>query len=232
MELMTDILIGAVASLVASVVWFVGGQIILTIKSRERIYFLLERLYDCADQFDTAIQFNITETAEVQADKILEYAARIREEIKFLTFLGKKKQLFNTLLYNAYYTTSYYKRLWVGYNEDQERNAILTKFKNKYYYSVPIYSKRESEPVKERSFLIVSVVLMQELNSKSVKKALEQNFFINKRHNARLIETYQKLVATQNFKSTIQLNKYDLREKTFTKEKYYMYLSKMLKNCK
>ena len=91
---MNDIIIGAVASLVASLIWFFGGQIIQTIKSREKIYFLLERLYDCADQFDTAIQFDIADVAEVQADKILEYAARIREETKAFTFLGKKKKLF------------------------------------------------------------------------------------------------------------------------------------------
>ena len=229
---MNDIIIGAVASLVASLIWFFGGQIIQTIKSREKIYFLLERLYDCADQFDTAIQFDIADIAEVQADKILEYAARIREETKAFTFLGKKKKLFNTLLYNMYYTVSYYKRLWVGYDKERERNAILTKFKNKYYYSVPIYELKESGYVEERSFLIVSVVIMQELNDhKSVKKALENNLFVHKEHNARLVETYTELIAALNFKSSIKLNKYDLREKTFTQEEYKKYLSKVLKKC-
>lgn len=229
---MNDIIIGAVASLVASLIWFFGGQIIQTIKSREKIYFLLERLYDCADQFDTAIQFDIADVAEVQADKILEYAARIREETKAFTFLGKKKKLFNTLLYNMYYTVSYYKRLWVGYDKERERNAILTKFKNKYYYSVPIYERKEQGYVEERSFLIVSVVIMQGLNDqKSVKKALENNLFVHKEHNARLVETYTELIAALNFKSSIKLNKYDLREKTFTQEEYKKYLSKVLKKC-
>lgn len=229
---MNDIIIGAVASLVASLIWFFGGQIIQTIKSREKIYFLLERLYDCADQFDTAIQFDIADVAEVQADKILEYAARIREETKAFTFLGKKKKLFNTLLYNMYYTVSYYKRLWVGYDKERERNAILTKFKNKYYYSVPIYERKEQGYVEERSFLIVSVVIMQGLNDhKSVKKTLENNLFVHKEYNARLVETYTELIAALNFKSSIKLNKYDLREKTFTQEEYKKYLSKVLKKC-
>lgn len=229
---MNDIIIGAVASLVASLIWFFGGQIIQTIKSREKIYFLLERLYDCTDQFDTAIQFDIADVAEVQADKILEYAARIREEIKTFTFLGKKNKLFNTLLYNMYYTVSHYKRLWVGYDKERERNAILTKFKNKYYYSVPIYERKEQGYVEKRSFLIVSVVIMQGLNDhKSVKKALENNLFVHKEHNARLVETYTELIAALNFKSSIKLNKYDLREKTFTQKEYKKYLSKVLKKC-
>ena len=119
---MNEIILGAVASLVASVIWFFGGQLILTIKSREKISFLLERLFDCAEQFETAIVFSMADVAETQADKILEYTARIREEMKALTFLGKKKKLFNTVLYNAYYTVSYYKRLSVGYDGEREQH--------------------------------------------------------------------------------------------------------------
>ena len=228
---MNEIIVGAVASLVASVIWFFGGQLILTIKSREKISFLLERLFDCAEQFDTAMQFGISDIAEMQADKILEYSARIREETKVFTFFGKKKKFFYTLLYNMYYTISCYKRLSVGYNGKEERDAILRKFKRKYYYSVSVYDKKETERVREYNFLTLSIAVMQELNNKySVKKALEKNLFINKKWNTNLSETYSKLIASLNFKSSHQISKYDLREKTFTKEDYCEYISDKLKN--
>lgn len=100
---MNEIIVGTVASLVASVIWFFGGQLILTIKSREKISFLLERLFDCAEQFDTAMQFGIADIAEMQADKILEYSARIREETKAFTYLGKKEVLLHIAIQHILY---------------------------------------------------------------------------------------------------------------------------------
>ena len=151
--------------------------------------------------------------------------------MKALTFLGKKKKLFNTVLYNAYYTVSYYKRLSVGYDGEREQQAILNKFKRKYYYSVPIYDKKDEERIREHNFLSFSVVVMQELNNNtSVKEALEKNLFVNKEWNVNLSKTYMKLIASLNFKSSIRINKYDLREKIFTKDEYHHYITKKLKD--
>lgn len=228
---MNEIIIGAIASLVASVIWFFGGQLILTIRSREKIGFLLERLFDCAEQFDTAMKFDIVDIAEVQTDKILEYSARIIEQIKTFSFFGKKKKLFYTVLYNAYYTVSHYKRLWVGYKQDQERTAILCKFKRKYYYFVTIYDKGKKGIDQQVNFFTLSVAIMQELNNTTfIKKALENNYYIDRRWNTKLVETYTDLIDAINFKSSIKSSKYDWREKTFSQDEYQKFISKKLKN--
>lgn len=230
---MNEIVIGAVASLVASIIWFLGGELVLTFKSRQKLGFLIEMLYDCAEQFDSAMVFKQADIAEFQSDKILEYSARIREETKKFTFMRKKKKLFNTVLYNLYYTISYYKRLSVGYEGQQEQKAKLSKFKRKYYYSIPIYSNNINHRLDERSFLLVSVMLLQELNNKwLVKKALEDNFYIQKKWNVNLLETYLKLIAPLNFnsKSLSLINKYDLRGQIFTGEEYEKYINKKIKN--
>lgn len=229
---MNEIVLGVVASLVASVIWFFGGQLILTIKSREKINFLLERLYDCAEQFDTAIVFSIADVAETQVDKILEYTARIREEMKTLTFFGKKKKFFNTILFNAYYTVSYYKRLSVGYDGEREQLAILNKFKRKYYYSVPVYDKNDEEHIREYNFLLFSVAIMQALNNKYlVKEALKNNLFVHEKWNINIITTYLKLISLLSFKSEYKMSKYDLREKTFKQEEYQHYIKRKLKDA-
>lgn len=107
----------------------------------------------------------------------------------------------------------------------------MRKFKRKYYYSVSVYDKKETERVREYNFLTLSIAVMQELNNKySVKKALEKNLFINKKWNTNLSEIYSKLIASLNFKSSHKISKYDLREKTFTKEDYCEYISDKLKN--
>ena len=228
---MNEIILGAVASLVASVIWFFGGQLILTIKSREKISFLLERLFDCAEQFETAIVFSMADVAETQADKILEYTARIREEMKAFTFFGKKKKLFNTVLYNAYYTVSYYKRLSVGYDGEREQQAILNKFKRKYYYYVPIYDKKDEERVREQNFLSLSVAVMQALNNKySVKEALKNNLFVHVEWHTNIGTTYLKMISFLSFRLDHKTSKYDLREKVFKQEEYRQYISEKLKD--
>lgn len=228
---MNEIILGAVASLVASLIWFFGGQLILTIKSREKISFMLELLYNCADQFDTAMTFGMVNVAETQVDKILEYSAQIRNEIMPLTYWGKKKKLFNTVLYNMYYTTSYYKRVWAGTDGTEEAKAILNKFKRKYYYSVPVCYRDEDMGTDQSSYLIFSVVLMQELNNRySVKEALENNYFVRKDEHCNIKETYLSLIAGSNFKSSIRINKYDLREKLFTQDEYHQYIERKLRN--
>lgn len=226
-----EVIMSIALSLIASLVWFMGGQLLLTLKSREKISFMLELLYNCADQFDTAMVFGLVDVAEAQVDKILEYSAQIRNEIMPLTYWGKKKKLFNTILYNMYYTTSYYKRVWAGTDGKEEANAILEKFKNKYYYSIPICYKDKGMGTDQRSYLIFSVILMQELNNRySVKTALENNYFVRKDEHSNMQETYLRLIVASNFKSSITINKYDLREKIFTKDEYHQYIAKKLKD--
>ena len=83
----------------------------------------------------------MVDVAERQVDKIIELYYEIKGEMLFFTFFSKKKKLFNTTLYNLYYTVSYYKRLWVGYNEEDERKSVLEKFGRKYYYNIKRYYK-------------------------------------------------------------------------------------------
>ena len=222
---MKEIIIGALSSLIASLIWFFSSRIIAAINSRKKINHLLETLYDCADQFDSAIKFKMVDVAERQVDKIIELYYEIKGEILFFTFFSKKKKLFNTILYNLYYTVSYYKRLWVGYNEEDERKSVLEKFKRKYYYNIKTYYKDKSEDYV--SFLIFSVPVLQALNQNNcVKKSLLNNYSVH--NNCNLYETYSTLIAVKNFKDNRYYNRYDLQKDIFTKEEYELYLRKKL----
>lgn len=218
-----DILIGVLASLVATIIWVAFTQL-YDFNSRRNISFLLELLYDCACNFDTAIEFSNLSIAETETDKILGYCKEIFDNIKFFTYAPKKKKFVYTILYNVYYTISYYKRLRVGYQGTREQEAKLSKFKQKYYYRVHICGN-ERELDEEWSFLKVSVVVLQSLNRRfSVKKALKDNLYVNS-SNTNLVKTYSELVAAKNFKSTYS-ERYDLRKSCFTEEEYLRYISK------
>ena len=221
-----EIIIGILASLVATVIWVVLTQL-YDINSRRNIAFLLELLYDCADSFDSAIEFSNYSTAETEAEKILEYCKEILDNIKPLTFLGKKRKLFYTILYNAYYSVSCYKRVWVGYDKEQEREAKFKRFKMKYYYKVNIYDNHHTEP-DAQSFLIVSIVILQSLNRCFfVRKALTDNMYIN-RFCIKLSTTYSELIAPLNFKSDYTY-RFDLRKNCFTCNQYKKYIQAIFK---
>ena len=108
---MKEIIIGALSSLIASLIWFFSGRIIAAINSRKKINHLLEMLYDCADQFDSAINFNMVDVAERQVDKIIELYYEIKGEIFFLPSLVRRKNyliLFYTIFIIQYLTTKDY----------------------------------------------------------------------------------------------------------------------------
>lgn len=218
-----DILIGVLASLVATIIWVAFTQL-YDFNSRRNISFLLELLYDCACNFDTAIEFSNLSIAETETDKILGYCKEIFDNIKFFTYAPRKRKLVYTILYNVYYTISFYKRLRVGYQSAQEQEAKLNRFKRRYYYSVHLYDK-ESELDEDRNFLMVSIEVLQSLNRRfSVKKALKNNLYVND-SNVNLYETYSELVAIKNFKPA-RSGRYDLRKSCFTEEEYLRYISK------
>lgn len=219
-----DIISGIFVSIIATIIWVIFTQF-YDFNAKRKIAMLLDMLYDCADSFDSSIEFSNYNGAEIQADKILGYCKEIFDNIKLLTYLPQKKRLFCTILYNVYYTVGYYKRSWVGYDCEQEQKEKLKKFKMKYYYKVNIYSK-ECEYVDERSFLMVSITILQALNECNfVKKALENNMYINS-DCIKLKDTYSELIEIRNFK--IKSNsKYDLRNQCFTKEEYDKFISKI-----
>lgn len=222
-----DILIGVIASLVATIIWVIFTQL-YDFNSRKNIDFLLALLYDCADNFDSAIEASNNDIAEMQADKIIQYCKEIFESIKFFTYGRKKKKLIYTLLYNLYYTVTYYKRLWIGYDGEQEKEAKLQKFKHKYYYKVNIYEKND-DYVDRRSFLLVSVCVLQELNRNiSVKESLLNNMYIGS-FNTNIKQTYLELISYQNYK-TKYTHKYSIQKNCFTKEEYIEYISNKLKS--
>jgi hypothetical protein len=225
MNMVSDILIGVASSLVATIIW-VAFSSLHSFSSRQNIALLLEQLYDSADSFDSAIETSNTSIAEVQADKIIECCMKIIENIKPLTFLGNKRKLVYSLLYNAYYTVSYYKRIFVGYDGELEQSKKLEKFRKKYYYKVYIYNK-DPELSESRCFLMISIVLLQELNRyHSAKKALTNNLYIND-DNVNKAKTYHDLICARNLKSG-RTRKYDLIGKTFTYEQYKRYVNKKL----
>lgn len=225
---MFSVLLGVLSSLVATIIWVIFTQL-YDFNAKKNINMLLELLCDCAEQFDTAMEFSDCSMAELQADKIIEYCKEIFMSIKFFTYFPKKKKLILTLLYNTYYTISIYKRVWVGYDGEQEKNARLSKFKRKYYYKVKIYDLVDGNLGQEISFLIITCEILHELNNHcSVSKALKDNFYLNE-HTTKKIDTYIKLIASLNYKcKCTHINKYDLRCGIFYKEEYVSYLKKLL----
>lgn len=220
-----DVIIGVLASLIATVIWIIFTQF-YDFNAKRNIATRLDMLYDCCDCLDSAIEFSNCDIAEAQVEKILEYCKEVFDSIKKVTYLPKKQKLFCTILYNMYYTVSYYKRVSVGYNKDQEREAKLQRFKNKYYYKVTIANEYPGIS-DERSFLMISIAVLQALNETySVRKALTNNYYINE-HNTSIKNTYQNLININNFKSE-NCTKYDLRSRCFTHDEYMNYLSKKL----
>lgn len=218
-----DIIIGVFGSLVATIIWVVLTQF-YDFNAKRKISMLLDLLYDCVDSFDSAITFSNYTVAEMQSDKILGYCKEIFDNIRPLTYLPMKRKLFCTILYNAYYTVSYYKRVWAGYGGEQELEKKLQKFKRKYYYKVNIYNA-DLENIDEHSFLVVSITILQALNEQvSVKRALQDNFYVN-RHCSRHKDTYMGLIAVNNFKIK-GTHKYDLRNQCFTQGEYIKFISK------
>ena len=115
----------------------------------------------------------------------------------------------------------------MGYKGKKEQLEKLKKFKCKYYYMVNILDK--DNHISITSFLMISVVILQNLNNKFfVKEALRNNLYIGE-YNVNLSETYIGLINVKNFKPE-HCSRYDLRNKTFTYEEYKKFIKSKFKD--
>ncbi len=220
-----NIIVGVISSLVATILWLAIDSIRKSISSKKKISILLDLLYDSADSFDSAMVSENEEIAEVQAEYIIKYCIEIFNSIEKRSFGPKKKKLFITILYNLYYTITYYKRIYVGYSGKAEQKAKLKRFKQKYYYTVCVKSQDVDNKV---SFLMLSVCLLQQLvRDKNVKAALNNNYYID-RFVTNKREVYSKLINICNMKSGFS-GQYEICNNTFTKREYERYIDKKLK---
>lgn len=224
---MKDIIIGVISSLVATVIWVIIDYVVKSIKARNRVALLLDLLYDSSDSFDSAMVSENEQLAEIQSEYIIKYCIEIFDSIRFLTYIGNKRKLIYTILYNLYYTITYYKRIYVGSSKEEEQKEKLLRFKRKYYFMVSLKDDSGSE---ERSFLMVSVALLQEIvQSNSVSGALNRNLYVWDNTNNKY-DVYLNLININNMKSDSLIKKYDIRKNLFTTSEYKEYLKKKLKH--
>lgn len=219
---MLNLISGILGSLIATIIW-VSFSILYDFYSKRKINLYIELAQDSARLFQHSINFDDYNTALMQAEKLIEYYKSIDENIKFLTYLPKKKKLIRTYLYNSLYIVSLFKNLTIGHSGKQELEARCNKCRIEYLYYIK-FDEHHEEP-----FLSFSLELLQEINSHFfIKNGLINNYLFQLSSKNQKRNILKQIVSVHAFNYKNSINHF-MRKSIFTKNEYYKFIDKLTK---
>lgn len=169
-----DILIGVIASVIASFVWW-GLSQLHSFETRKNINYQLMLLRLDNYDYEKSLEYQDYDLALKQAQRMLDEIGEIYSAIKPLTYLPKKRKLVNTLLNSLHTVISRFQGYYKGYDGETEKQHCC--FEAKRHLFVVGYesdaSNRYPDPNRFQSVTSASISLLSDLNLHK-KKSLKQ----------------------------------------------------------
>lgn len=227
METVISVLLGAVASLIASLVWWLLSQL-YAIDTKKKVNSKIVLLRDVNFSFEKHLQYNNYDLAIEQAGKILEIIDSVCSMIKPLTYSAKKRKLIFTFLSSMYCNVSLFLRDSRGYEGETEKEVCCQRALG--HINVVGFDMLNGE--QRESCLKVLIDTMSDLNLyKGYKKALRQSFCFN--GNPTLDERkqyYKDAVNIQSFKGSFSKDiatEYQITVDTLTQKEFNKLINKL-----
>lgn len=208
MSIFENILFGAIASIIASVICALVSQI-YRFSAKKRIDYCINNAILAFYSFEKAVKYNYYDLAITQVDIVLNELNNINQNIFVLTYFPTKKKLFYTLMNNVVRFMEIAKNVEIGYSEDIEKQARCEKIQQ--------YLDDASEG--NQSWILLNLKVMKNLNdTRLLFKALRKGFF--NMQNDKFVQLYEKLVEINSFDTGTYISKYDLKANGYSKEQY------------
>lgn len=175
---MKDILIGIIASLIASIIWWLLSQLYL-IDTRKKVNYKLMLLRKDNSSYEKYLTYQDYDLALNQVERMLDEIGEIFYSIKPLTYTRKKRKLINTLLSSLHINIARFQGYYKGYDSEQEKQHCCSEAKRHLYVVgyVPNSNNTYPAPDKFESVSAVTIELLCALNlshCKSVQYILKK----------------------------------------------------------
>lgn len=166
---MKEVFIGVLASLVASFLWWLLGQV-YAIDSRRKINIQLMLLRNDNYSYQKFLEQRDYDLALNQCQRILGEVGEIYSLIKPLTYLPRKRKLIKTVLNSVYHKISYFQRYYEGYEKETEKKVCCEKAARHLYVVgyKPSDDHRYPDYHNFQSASEVAIELLAELNQRCV----------------------------------------------------------------
>lgn len=177
-----DIVIGIIASLIASLVWWVLSQL-YSIDTRKKINCQIVLLREYNALYEKCLEYKDYNLALFQSQKMVTAICEITSLIKPLTYSLKKRKLINTLLENLHIHLSRFQLYYRGYEESTEKE-VCCEIARRHLFVVGYALDKSGNYLNPNCFQSVSsvtIALLSDLNfsKKSVKYILVNSFCFN-----------------------------------------------------
>lgn len=162
---MKEVFIGILASLIASCLWWLLGQV-YAIDTRKKINIQLMLLRNDNYSYQKFLEQRDYDLALNQCQRILGEVSEINNLIKPLTYFPRKRKLINTVLNSIYWKISYFQRYYEGYDKETEKKVCCEKA-SRHLYVVgyqPSEDHRYPDYHNFQSASEVAIELLAELN--------------------------------------------------------------------
>lgn len=222
-----DILIGALASLIASIIWWAASEL-YSFNARKRVEYKLMLLRNDNYDYQKYLRYKDYNLALHQVQRMLDEIGDLVSYIKLLTYSHKKKKLIFTLLNSMYYTLSHFQRYNDGYDEKETEKEVCCEKAKKELYVVGYKLYKDNY----ESLTEVIIELLSELNQrKHYKKVLRSAYCFNGNRNIEERKTlYKDLININSYKDSFSkevANKFFLTTSGFTREQYEKIIDKL-----
>lgn len=222
------LIIGALGSLVATVIWWILSQL-YSFDTRKRIAIQIILLRNDNYDYQKFLEYKDYDLALRQAQRMLEEIGEFYSLIRKFTYTPTKRKLVNTLLNNLYIFISRFQMYYEGHNKTVEKEACCEKAMHELYTVgyVPQSNGKWDDPHNFQSVSKITIELLSVLNyetKKSVKKILATEFFFNDNVDIDTRKKYLKdLVNHNSFRkahSKSTAKQFDITDDIFSKEEY------------
>lgn len=175
-----EILIGIIASFVASILWW-GLSELYSFQARKIINYYIMLLRSENAAYEKFLKYEDYDLALQQSQKMLDEIGRIYYSIKRLTYSCKKRKLINTLLVNLNTNISRFQLYYKGYDNETEKKHCC--YEARRHLFVVGYEAEDTnkypDPDKFQSVSSVTINLLSYLNLykfRSINKILTTSF--------------------------------------------------------
>lgn len=208
-KVIENIVLGATASIIASIVCALTSQV-YRFSAKRKIDYCINNAILAFHSFGKAIKYNYYDLAITQADVVLAELNNINQNICWLTYYPTKKRLFFTFMNNVLRFMYVAKNIEIGHNGEAEKVARCEK--------IQCYLDDVSK--QNKSWILLNLDVMRNLNdTRLLRNALRKGFF-DTTTDDEFIQLYEKLIEINSFDTGAYINKYELRANGYSKEKY------------
>lgn len=232
---MKDILIGIIASLIASIIWWLLSQLYL-IDTRKKVNYKLMLLRKDNSSYEKYLTYQDYDLALNQVERMLDEIGEIFYSIKPLTYTRKKRKLINTLLSGLHINIARFQGYYKGYDSEQEKQHCCSEAKRHLYVVgyVPNSNNTYPAPDKFESVSAVTIELLCALNlshCKSVQYILKNaDCFNGDKTVEERKKLYRDLVDVSAFSGSLYKNvakQFNITNDVLTQKKYLSLVDSM-----